>query len=228
MIDQMHHMSQLEILAAIQACMIYLIMCIIDHSFENAEHGNELLQALFASVPYLLCPTHQQLICERTSTCASKRCIQDLAMKLSYLIQARRGKIGSLRNLDEGKQPQFSCLRAGEPCAECCDLHRLCTLWLLVGCVVCVKTGIPCDTSHSYRQIPLPSSKSLWEARTQSAWEAEYEANRMLQMSGLVNLGHLIDLQRSQYTAISARKLDLWNASIDNLGSLLNLVVTMV
>ena len=50
----------------------------------------------------------------------------------------------------------------------------------------------------------------------------------MLQVSGLVTLGDLIDLQRAAYTPLNARKLDLWNAGIDNLGSLLNLVGTMI
>ena len=101
-------------------------------------------------------------------------------------------------------------------------------LWFLIGCVVCVKTGIRCDPSQSYRTIPLPSPKSLWEAHTQSAWESEYEASRICQISGLVTLGDLIDLQQSAYTPSDARKLDQWNAGIDNLGSLLNLVRTMV
>jgi hypothetical protein len=40
-------MSKHEALAAVQACMIYLIICIIDHSEENEKHGPALLQALY-------------------------------------------------------------------------------------------------------------------------------------------------------------------------------------
>ena len=100
--------------------------------------------------------------------------------------------------------------------------------WLLVGCVVCVKAGVPCDPTESYRSIPLPAPKSLWEASTQEAWELEYDASRMLQLSGLVTLGDLIDLQRAEYTPANARKLDVWNAGIDNLGALVNLVGSML
>ena len=105
---------------------------------------------------------------------------------------------------------------------------RLANLWFLIGCVICVKTGIACDPSQSYKFIPLPSLKSLWEAPTQSTWESEYEAGRILQTSGLATLGDLIDIQRSGYSISNAQKLDKWNAGIDNLGFLLNLVVTMV
>jgi hypothetical protein len=50
----------------------------------------------------------------------------------------------------------------------------------------------------------------------------------MLRLSGLVTLGDLVDLQRADYNPSNARKLDMWNAGIDNLGSLLNLVGSMV
>ncbi|RDW74921.1 hypothetical protein BP6252_06063 [Coleophoma cylindrospora] len=106
--------------------------------------------------------------------------------------------------------------------------RRLVNLWFLIGCVICVKTGISCDPSLSYRNIPLPSLKSLWEAPTHSAWESEYGASHMLQASGLANLGDLIDAQQSGHLPLNAQKLDIWNAGIDNLGSLLNLVSTMV
>ena len=47
-------------------------------------------------------------------------------------------------------------------------------------------------------------------------------------MSGLVTLGDLIDAQKSGYMLSNAQKLDKWNAGVDNLGSLLNLVGTTV
>lgn len=108
------------------------------------------------------------------------------------------------------------------------ETFRLSDLWFLVGCVVCVKNGYTCDTSKSYRHLPLPCPKSLWEAPTHSAWESEYEASHSSQMSGLGTLGDLIDIQQSDNTPSNARKLDIWNAGVDNLGSLLNLVSAMV
>ena len=49
----MYHMSNRELLAAMQACMIYLIMCIIDHSPEDEGHARDLLSALQASLYFL-------------------------------------------------------------------------------------------------------------------------------------------------------------------------------
>ena len=43
-----HHMSIFELLAAMQACMIYLVMCIVDQSRESEETSLELLMALHA------------------------------------------------------------------------------------------------------------------------------------------------------------------------------------
>jgi hypothetical protein len=45
----MHSMSGFDLLAALQACMIYLIMCIVDQSPEREEDGLELLMALHVS-----------------------------------------------------------------------------------------------------------------------------------------------------------------------------------
>ena len=107
------------------------------------------------------------------------------------------------------------------------DTTRFASLWLLVGYVVCVKNGNVWDASQGYRCLPLPSPKTVWEARTQSIWEAEYEACRCARTNGLVTLGDLIDAQQSAYTPYNARKLDIWNAGVDNLGCLLNLVGSM-
>ena len=100
-------------------------------------------------------------------------------------------------------------------------------LWLLVGCVVCIKNGNIWDPSRSYRVLPLPCPKNLWEAPTQAAWEAEYEVCQMSQTTHLSTLGDLIDAQQSEHTPWNARKLDQWNAGVDNLGCLLNLVGSM-
>lgn len=42
-------MSQFELLAALQACMIYLIIFIIDPSTETDDNGLELVHALHVS-----------------------------------------------------------------------------------------------------------------------------------------------------------------------------------
>ena len=46
----MQHMSKSGTLAALQACMIYLIMNIVDYSTENEGNGLELLLTLSVSL----------------------------------------------------------------------------------------------------------------------------------------------------------------------------------
>ena len=46
----MHTMSKFELLAAAQACMIYLIMCVVDYEVENEGSGMELLLTLHVSI----------------------------------------------------------------------------------------------------------------------------------------------------------------------------------
>lgn len=149
----------------------------------------------------------------------------DVPNRARFRKRVRSGKTGSSPSLNEGMPCSLSYCHHGN--LANCEPYRFANLWLLVGCVVCVKNGNICDASQSYRTLSLPSPKSLWEAPTQFTWESEYEACRNLQTSGLVTLGDLIDAQHSAYTPSNARKLDKWNAEVDNLGCLLNLVGTM-
>ena len=48
-VEKMFYMSKFELVAAMQACMIYLIMYIIDYSPEDEGNARELLLALHAS-----------------------------------------------------------------------------------------------------------------------------------------------------------------------------------
>lgn len=58
--QKMYQMSKFELLAAVQACMVYLVMCIIDPSTGKEQHSPELLLALNASTS--LVSSLQQLI----------------------------------------------------------------------------------------------------------------------------------------------------------------------
>ncbi|KAF2495287.1 hypothetical protein BU16DRAFT_385713 [Lophium mytilinum] len=190
-INEKHHMPIFELLAAVQACMVYLIMCIIDQSPESESTSLELLMAL-----HTLYMSFKDACVG--STFQSELSSPSLNWEDWILAESQR------------------------------RLCRLAHLWFLIGCVICIKTGIPCDPSQSYRFLPLPGLKSLWDAPTESAWELEYEATRILHTSGLETLGDLIDAQNSRYSPSNAQNLDKWNAGVDNLGALLNLVSTMV
>ncbi|RVX70531.1 hypothetical protein B0A52_05182 [Exophiala mesophila] len=183
---QMYQMSKYQLLSALQACMIYLIMLIIDYSPGDEENGRVLLggvQGLYT------------LFKQVGGTCSQKE--------------------------------EADSRKAWEEWIYAESKRRYAALWLLVGYVVCVKNGRALDSSHSYRSLMLPCPKSLWEAKTQSSWEAELQACRVLKTSALVTLGDLVDAQKSDYTPTNALNLDMWNAGTDNLGTLLNLVCTM-
>ena len=53
-LEKMYNMSKFELLAVMQACMMYLIMYIIDYSSEDEGNARELLLVLLVSP--LFCP----------------------------------------------------------------------------------------------------------------------------------------------------------------------------
>ncbi|KAF2665020.1 hypothetical protein BT63DRAFT_82774 [Microthyrium microscopicum] len=106
--------------------------------------------------------------------------------------------------------------------------RRMTNLWFLIGTVICIKTGMMCDDSPSYKPIPLPALKSLWEASSESAWGFEYEATRNIQTSGLETFGDLMEAQKYRFLPSNAQRLDKWNAGVDNLGVLLTLASTII
>ncbi|KAJ9621115.1 hypothetical protein H2204_012009 [Knufia peltigerae] len=187
--NEMPRMSPFDNLAAQQACMVYLIMCIVDHSPINAGYGQEITHILFN-----FCVTF-------------------------------KGMFGGHGSESELTNPSL----CWEDWIFAESRRRMTILWLLIGCAACVKTGGVCDSSGSTRSMALPGPKPVWEATSQTTWETEYAASRMLQMDGLVTVGDLVDTQHSaRDDSVSARKLDCWNAGIDNAGSLVNLIGSMV
>jgi hypothetical protein len=94
--------------------------------------------------------------------------------------------------------------------------------------MVDIKIGVPCDRFEGFRKISLPAPKSLWEARTRSRWQSEYEVYRTMPRMGLDLFGDLIDACKQSDVGLNQLKLDAWNATADNLGVLLNLGAAMV
>lgn len=94
--------------------------------------------------------------------------------------------------------------------------------------MVHIKIGVPCDKFENFRDIPLPAPKSLWESRTRSSWQSEYDVYRTMPRMGLDLFGDLIDACKQSNVSSNKLKLDTWNATADNLGVLLNLGVAMI
>ncbi|KAG9232721.1 hypothetical protein BJ875DRAFT_69579 [Amylocarpus encephaloides] len=106
--------------------------------------------------------------------------------------------------------------------------RRMCILWFLMDRVVSVTTGIACDTTAGYRDLPLPSHRSLWEAQSQEAWQSEYIAVYNNSSPSPNRFGDLIDAHKHQDNPGSMQLLDSWNTGIDGIGYMLNLAIAMV
>lgn len=89
--------------------------------------------------------------------------------------------------------------------------------------MVYIKIGVPCHTCEIYREIPLPSPRGLWEARTRSSWQSEYEVYKTMPRGEIENFGELIDACKHSDVRSNKLKLNAWNTTVDNLGMLLSL-----
>ncbi|KAK9481971.1 hypothetical protein V1527DRAFT_486132 [Lipomyces starkeyi] len=183
-----HPFSRDELLAAIQALLVYIIMRVIDNSKIEPDLNLELL------VTY-------QGLCES---------FKDVCNEPFYR--------------HEREYPSSS----WEDWVFAESRRRTVIVWLLMTQMIQIKIGVPCDTFESFRDIPLSSPKSLWEARTRSGWQAEYEVYKTMPRMGLDVFGDLIDACRQIDVGSNKLKLHAWNATVDNLGILLNLSAAMI
>lgn len=101
-------------------------------------------------------------------------------------------------------------------------------MWFLIAQTVRIKTGVPCEAFDHFRLLPLSSPKSLWEARTRSAWQLEYEEYKSKHRMGLDVFGDLIDACKQSDVGFNKLKLDAWNTKTDNLGIMLSLSAAMI
>ena len=76
--------------------------------------------------------------------------------------------------------------------------------------------------------MPLPCTKTEWEARTEAQWRVEYENAMTSKGAALITFGDLIDAHKRSRSGRNSEGLDIWNAGIDHLGVLLNLAVHLV
>ncbi|KAH8895527.1 hypothetical protein GQ53DRAFT_744117 [Thozetella sp. PMI_491] len=95
-------------------------------------------------------------------------------------------------------------------------------VFFLLSLVVCVNADVSCAMMDVYREIPLCSGRTVWEAQTSTAWASEYSlAATQAVGHSLRNIGNLIDAQDATGNPLIVRALDNWNAHADSLGSLI-------
>jgi len=105
--------------------------------------------------------------------------------------------------------------------------RRTALVWFLIAQMVCIGNGVSCEIINGFRDLPLCSPKSLWEARTRSAWEFEYRAYKSMPRISLDVFGDLIDACKQSNVGSNRLRLEAWNAGADNLSILLRLSATM-
>ncbi|KAF2846068.1 hypothetical protein T440DRAFT_459260 [Plenodomus tracheiphilus IPT5] len=189
-LDEMTKMSKEDVLAAVQAQLIYIIMrVVVDDAQKSAECNMQMLVAF-------------QILSERfMKLCEEPFCLPETWAPGStwhdwVFAESRR---------------------------------RTACVWFLISRIVCVKTGIPCDATESFRTLPLACPKTLWEASTIEIWASEYDVyGATTPGAGLDSFGSLIESNKRCKEPAHARRLDVWIAQVDKLGSLLNAAVSMV
>lgn len=88
-------MSKHESLSASQACLMYLVMCVIDYSPDNEGYGQALLQTLWVGRVSPPLGTLNSLL-YRKFTPTARYFLADVPPITNCLFQVRPGKIGFL------------------------------------------------------------------------------------------------------------------------------------
>ncbi|KAL6399262.1 hypothetical protein AUP68_17806 [Ilyonectria robusta] len=197
--NEMHEFSRGEIVAAIQAMMIYTIMRLVDSGREyfvsNRDMFNDMkkLTERFSQLfPGPLSPTH-----ERKSRPSWEEWIFEETRRRLYIV------------------------------------------CFLIALVVGTEGSNDIETPF---YLPLPGTKSLWEARSQWAWEKEYSASWKDLKPKEPRLGTVGDLAiarlqqrgganatvRGNLKGALDEILDNWHADLDGLGMMLAAVVADV
>lgn len=108
--------------------------------------------------------------------------------------------------------------------------YRVAWIWFMLGLVYHIRTETPCTVANFTRQVPLPCTKTEWEAQTEEDWRREYsKARNVPGATSLLTFGDLIDAHKCSLAERpnKVRELEAWNAGLDNLGMLLNVAVYM-
>lgn len=105
--------------------------------------------------------------------------------------------------------------------------RRVSSTWFVLTCVVSIETSIPCASTEHWRALPLPSPKTLWEARDEEEWERERSAAAAHTDNTLHSFGDLLD-QCDLHDVRSRKRMDVWHTGIDSLGLMLGLCTDLI
>lgn len=109
--------------------------------------------------------------------------------------------------------------------------YRVAWVWFSLSVVYQIRSGVPgvpCRVADFPEGMPLPCTKTEWEAQTEENWRREYyKARNSQSATSMQTFGDLADAHRGSPAdrLAKATQLEAWNAGIDNLGVILNLAV---
>ncbi|KAF4987992.1 hypothetical protein FGRMN_10040 [Fusarium graminum] len=104
--------------------------------------------------------------------------------------------------------------------------RRMSCLWLIISCVITIESGKICDGCSALDTLALPSSKTLWEARSLEEWQTEKAFYDM--SNPLATLGELVEAKKNAGNPFEAQKLQTWEMGSDKMTAMLNLAVEFV
>ncbi|KAM0227277.1 hypothetical protein ACHAPO_011697 [Fusarium lateritium] len=104
--------------------------------------------------------------------------------------------------------------------------RRMSCLWLIISYVITIENDRTCSHSGALEGLALPSSKTLWEARTREEWQME--KNFFDSGCAVMTLGELVDAMTSPRGSDATQKLQNWETGSDNLAAMLKVAVEFV
>jgi len=104
--------------------------------------------------------------------------------------------------------------------------RRMSCLWLIISCVITIEKGHTGSGCHVLHDLPLPSSKMLWEAKTLEEWQTE---KAFFDVScPLKTLGELVSAKGNVGDIVEKQKLLTWEMGSDKMAAMLDIAVEFV
>ena len=92
--------------------------------------------------------------------------------------------------------------------------------------IVSAQAEIPCSGLRIARDLPIVSTRAMWEARSREEWMSEktfFEMSRPF-----MTFGEIVDARERSRDPVNSRKLQNWDAGTDKLGMLLNIATAFL